>query len=95
MSIPVLIKFVAFGQQFAYAGLDELLAAADGLKAEATLEWSQRTKAGANLAEIATSVRLRLSVMAAHLDIANQIIEAEDQKLEQDCAEIDKLLGDL
>ena len=95
MSAAVPIRFAAFGEQFVYATMDELLAGAARLEHDAKTLWSQRAADNGGVGDIAASVRNQMSVIAAHLDVAKKIMEAEDQELERACAEIDKLLGDL
>lgn len=95
MSAAVPIRFTAFGEQFVYATMDELLAGADRLEHDAKILWSQRAAGNGSVGYIAARVRNQMSVIAAHFNIAKTIMELEDQKLERACAEIDKLLGDL
>lgn len=95
MSAGVPIRFAAFGEQFVYATVDELLAGAERLENDAKIQWSQRPTGKGDVGQIAVSVRDRLTVVAAHLDMARKIMESEDQELERACAEIEKLLGDL
>ena len=95
MSAAGPIRFAVFGEQFVYATMDELFAGAERLENDAKIVWSQRATGNGSVGDIATSVRNRLTVVAAHLDIARKVMEAEDQELERACAQIDKLLGDL
>lgn len=95
MSVGVPIRFAAFGQQYVYANVDELLAGAERLETEAKLLWGQRQLGTKGVGETAVIVRDRLSAIAAHLDMAKKILQAEDQEMERACAEIETLLGEL
>ena len=89
------ISFEAFGLQYRYANLDELLAGADRLKTDAILLWNFRHVSPRGAGRSIKMFEDRLSAVEAHFDIATKIIEADDEEMKRECAEIDRLLGDL
>ena len=89
------ISFQAFGVQYRYTNLDELLAGADRLKTDAILLWNLRQVSAHGVERSIVMAEDRFRSVGAHFDVATKIIEADDEEMKRECAEIDRLLGDL
>ena len=89
------ITFGAVGVQYVYETLEELLSGAEQLEMGAKLEWHLRFVNAKGVDESVRKVRDQLNAVAAHLEIAATILQAEDHGTEQAAAEIDRLLGEL
>jgi hypothetical protein len=90
---PILVQ--AFGSQYSYANIDELLTGVERLETRAKLLWKERPPNSSSVSETAIVVSRTLETILAHLDFATDYLNAEDQAIERECAEIDRLFGEL
>ena len=89
------ISFEAFGVQYSYANIDELLAQVERLETAAKLLWKERPPNASGAGDAALTVRRQLDTILAHLVLATNYLNAEDQAIERECAEIERLFGEL
>ena len=90
---PILVE--ALGLRYSYATIDELLAEVERLETGAKLIWKERPSSARGAGDTAIIVRRQLDTILAHLVFATNFLNAEDQMIERECAEIDRLFGEL
>ena len=82
----------ALGVQYSYANINELLAEVECLEIRAKFLWKERPP---NASDTAIIVSRQLDTILAHLVFATNYLKAKDQEIEHECAEIDRLFGEL
>lgn len=95
MSTGKPISFEALGVRYCYATIYELLAEVERLETAAKLLWKDRVPNASGARDTAITVSHRLDTILAHLVFATNYLNAEDQEIKRECAEIDSLFGEL
>lgn len=95
MSTGKPISFEALGEQYRYANIDELLAEVERLETAAKLLWKERPPNASGASDRVITVSRQLDTILAHLVFATNYLNAEDQAIERECTEIERLFGEL